>query len=67
MGASKTITKLLDRFIDRGLGLWSHKEITTTLTVPGTVITAAGRDIWIKILRKTSMKKLVNKDGCFKD
>ena len=29
------ITKLLDRFIDRGLELWNHKEIITTLTEPG--------------------------------
>ena len=35
---SKTITKLLDRFMDRGLELWNHKEnTTTTLIAPGTV------------------------------
>ena len=28
---SKTITKLPDRFMDRGLELWNDKEITTTL------------------------------------
>ena len=64
---SKTITKLLDRFMDRGLELWNHKEILTTLTVPGTVRTAVGRDIWSKILGKTSVKKLVNMGGCYKD
>ena len=36
----KTITKLLDRFMDRGLELWNLKEITTTQTVPGNVRTA---------------------------
>ena len=64
---SKTITKLLDKFIDRGLELWNNKEITTTLTAPGTVRTAVGRDKHSKILEKTSVKKLVNKCGCFKD
>ena len=64
---SKTITKLLDRFMDRGLELWNHKKITTTPTVPGTVRTAVGRDIWTKILGKPSAKKLVNQSGCFKD
>ena len=39
---SKTITKLLDRFIDRRLELLNHKEINTTLTWPGTVRTAVG-------------------------
>ena len=42
---SKTITKLLDRFMDRGLKLWNYKKLTTTLTVPVTVRTAIGRDI----------------------
>ena len=28
-----------DRFMDRELELWNHKEITTTLTVSGTVRT----------------------------
>ena len=37
---SKTITKLPDRFMDRGSELWNHKYITTTLTLPGTVRTA---------------------------
>ena len=30
----------------RGLDLWNLKEITTTLTAPGTV----GRDIWSKLV-----------------
>ena len=34
--------------MDRGLELWTHKEITSTLTVPGTVRTAVGRDRWIR-------------------
>ena len=40
---SKTITKLFDRFMDGGLELWNHKDITTTLTAPGTVRTAVIR------------------------
>ena len=63
----KSITIMIDRFIDRGLELWNHKEITTTLTVCGTVRTAVERDILSKILGKTSVKKLVNKGGCLKD
>ena len=35
-------------------------EITPTLTAPGTVGTAVGRDIWSKILGKTSVLKLIN-------
>ena len=64
---SKTITKLLDRFIDKGLDLLNNKEITTTLTAPGTVRTAVERDIWSKILGKTSVEKLLSKGGCFED
>ena len=45
---SKTITKLFDGFMNRGLELWNHKQISTTLTAPGTVRTAEGRDIWKK-------------------
>ena len=30
----------------------NDKEITTTLTAPGTVGTAVGRDVWSKILGK---------------
>ena len=52
--------------MNRGLELWNDKEITTTLTAPGTVRTAVGRDIWSKILGKTSVKKPVNKGDCFK-
>ena len=39
---------------------WEHQnqEITTTLTAPGTVGTAVGRDVWSKILGKTSVEKL---------
>ena len=58
---SKTMTNLFDRLMNRGLELWNGKEITTTLTVSGTVRTAVERDIWSKILGKTSVKKLVNK------
>ena len=42
---SKTISKLLDRFMDRGLELWNHEEITTIPTMPATVRAAVGRDI----------------------
>ena len=31
------------------------------------VRTAVGGDMWSKILGKTSVKKLVNKGGCFKE
>ena len=44
---SKTITKLLGRFMGRGLKLWQNKEITTTLTAPGTIRTAVGRFIYL--------------------
>ena len=37
------------------------------MTLSGTVRPAVGRDIWSKILGKTSVKKLVNKGGCFGD
>ena len=47
--------------------LGNDKEITTSLTVPGTVGTAVGRDVWSKILGKTNVEKLINKGGCFKD
>ena len=48
----KTTTKLLDGFMDRGLELWNNKDITITLTPPGTVTTIVGRDIWGKNLGK---------------
>ena len=49
------------------LKIGNDKEITTTLTAPGTVGTAVGRDVWRKILGKTSVQKLINQGGCFKD
>ena len=52
--------------MNRGSELWNKKEITTALTVPGTVRTAVGRDIWSKIPGKTSVKKLVNKGAVLK-
>ena len=63
---SKAITKLFERFMDRTVELWNDKEITTTLTEPGSVRTAVGRKIWSKIPTKTCVKKLVNKCGCLK-
>ena len=63
---SKTITKLFDRFMNRRVELWNDKEITTTLTAPGTIRTAVGRKIWSKISRRTCMKKLVDKCDCLK-
>ena len=42
---SKTTTKLFHRFMNRRNG----EGITTTLTVPGTIRTAVGRKIWIKM------------------
>ena len=59
---SKTITKLLDRFINRRVELWNNKEIATTLAAPSTV----GRKICNKIPRKNCVKKLANKYGCLK-
>ena len=64
---SKTITKLFHGFMDQGLKLGNDKEITTTLTAPGTVGTAVARDVWSKILGKTSVEKCINKGCCFKD
>ena len=46
---NKTITKLLDRLMNRRVELWNDKEITTTLTAPGTIRTVVGRKIWTKI------------------
>ena len=52
--------------MNRRVELWNDKEIATTLAVPGAIRTAVGRKIWSKILRKTCVKKLVNKWGCLK-
>ena len=60
---SKTITKLFDRFMNIRTKLWNEKEITTTLTVLGTIRTAVGRNIWSKIPWKTCVKILINKCG----
>ena len=62
---SKTIAQLFDRLMNRKAALWNDKEITTTLTASGNTRTAVGSEIWEKILRKTSMKKLVDKCGYF--
>ena len=56
---SKTLTKLFDKIMNKGLELWNDKEISTTVTVPGIIRTAVGRDIWGKILGKTSLKKFL--------
>ena len=60
----KTITKLFDIFMNRRAKLRNHKEITTTLTAPGTIRTVVGRKIWNKIPGKTCVKVLINKCGC---
>ena len=53
--------------MNRRVELWKDKEITTTLTVPGTIIRpAVGREMEQNTL-KTTMKKLVNKCDCFKN
>ena len=57
----KAIIKLFHRLLSMKVEHWNDKEITTTLTVPGTV-----KKIWSKILGNTSVTKLVNKCGCFK-
>ena len=46
---SKTVTKLLDRFINRRVELWNNKEIATNLAAPGAIRTSVGRKIWSKI------------------
>ena len=40
---SKTITKLSDSFMNKGVELWNDKEIITTLTALGTIKTAVGK------------------------
>ena len=52
--------------MNRRVELWNDKEITTTLTVHGTVRTAVGRKIWSRIPRKTCVKILIHKCGCLK-
>ena len=47
--------------MNRGEELWNDEEIVTTPAVPCTIRTAVGREIWSKLLGKTSMTKLVNK------
>ena len=60
------ITKLFDRCLSKRAGLWNNKEISTTLTAPGSARTTLRRKIYSKIIRKTSVKKLENKCGCVK-
>ena len=55
---SQAITKLFDRFINRRVKLWNDEEIITTLIAPGTIRTAAGRNIWNKILGKPVSRNL---------
>ena len=50
--------------MNRRVELWNDKEIATTLTTPGIIRMAVGRNIWSKIPRKTFVKKLINKCGC---
>ena len=59
----KTITKLFDRFVNRGAELWNDKEITTTLTAPSDIRTAVGGKIWSKIPGKACVKIHINKCG----
>ena len=68
MGASnaKLLQKMFDRFMNRRVELSNDKEISTTLTAPGTIRTAVGRNILSKISRKTCVKKLINKFGHLK-
>ena len=54
---------LFDIFMNKRVELWNDKEITTALTVPGTIRTDVGRKIWSKIPRKTCVTKLVDKCG----
>ena len=59
---SKAAAKLFDGIMHRRVKLWNDMEI-----VPCTLRTTVGREIQSKILKKTNMKKLVNKCGCFKN
>ena len=52
------MTKLFNRLMSRRIELW-HKEISTTLTAPGTVSTAEGIKIRSTIRWKTSVKILI--------
>ena len=52
--------------MNRSAQLWNNKEITTTLTAPGTIRPAVERKIWSEIPRKTCVKKLIHKCGCLK-
>ena len=47
--------------MNRGLEHWNEKEVISTLTAPGTVRTAVGRNLWSKICGKTSIKKIVRR------
>ena len=38
--------------MNRRVELWNDKKIASTLTVYGTIRTAVGRNIWIKISKK---------------
>ena len=57
-------TKLFDKFVNRGAELLNDREITTTLTTPGTIRTPVGGKIWSKIPGKMCVKILINKCGC---
>ena len=55
---SKTITKLFDRLTSRRMELWNNKEISTFLTVPGTVSTTVRRKKWSKIQCEDTFKQV---------
>ena len=62
---NKAITKLINRVLGRWMKLWCNKEMSNILSAPSTLRTTIRRKIWSKILRETSVKKLVNKCDCF--
>ena len=47
----KTITKLLDKFMNRRVEFWNDKEIATTLAESGAIRTAVEKKVWSKIPR----------------
>ena len=64
---SKNINKPFNKFMNRRVEFWNDHEITTTLTAPGTMKASTVREICSIIHGKTSVKKLVNKCGCYKN
>ena len=52
--------------MNRSVELWNDKEITTTLTAPGTIRSAAGSKIWSKILGENQCEETCKQSDYFK-